>query len=602
MQLTIKSVFKIIGYLVAFLICALLILVFVVDANSFKPRIQSMAQEQGIALNMRGDLDWAFWPAIGLAVNEVSVASADAPDKLIADVKKASLLVAFVPLLKGDLQVKHVLVDSAVIDLQVNEQGVGNWESLIKNKQPDAAKKPAVPTSEDSKNLTLSIEEISVKDSQLTYSNLGSGQKFSLKKINLSADDVNLKGEPFELTFSSDTEISQTKTKSAPISINSKLHSNVTIGEGFNSLALDKGELSVDIRANQSASIKVEYSIALEDVKNNLHYKGRLNIPGFNLKQLMTAFAVEHKTANEKALSEFSLGGNFEGDKKRVAFNAVSIQLDKTHLKGSVAINNFATQALAADLQGDAINLDDYLAPKADEKAPVAAKTATGDEPLIPVEMLRKLNVDMKLGFEKFVFSDLALEKVLLTVNAKNGVLHQQLNATAYSGNIHQKTELDSRGQAARMEFETVLQGIEVAPILQAKKLDKSVNLSGAIQANARGQATGITTNQILDSLTANSTFSGAKIKLAPLNVEQQFCKFIALVNREEVSGEEAAQTWNAYTELRELTGKFIIAKRLVTIESLNAGVEKLLLNSTGTINLASGAYDFSLPLKLVRD
>lgn len=134
--------------------------------------------------------------------------------------------------------------------------------------------------------------------------------------------------------------------------------------------------------------------------------------------------------------------------------------------------------------------------------------------------------------------------------------------------------------------------------MLKAKKLDEKLKLTGAIQANARGQASGITQNQIMTALTANSTFSGVKMRLAPLNIEQQFCKFIALVNREEAP----VQTWNGYTELRELSGKITMAKRIVNIESLHAGVEKLLLSSTGNIDLTKGSYDFTLPLKLVRD
>ncbi len=242
--------------------------------------------------------------------------------------------------------------------------------------------------------------------------------------------------------------------------------------------------------------------------------------------------------------------------------------------------------------------LDDYLAPSTDAKTPAATADATGNEPLIPVETLRTLNADIKLSFNKLTYTNLVLEKSLLTVNSKNGILRQQLNANAYSGTIHQKTEVDTRNQNPQLQFEAVLQGIEVAPVLQAKKLDEKLKLTGAIEANVRGQATGVSKNQIMDSLTANSTFSGVKMRLAPLNIEQQFCKFIALVNREEAP----VQTWNGYTELRELSGKITMAKRVINIESLNAGVEKLLLGSNGNINLVNGSYDFALPLKLVRD
>jgi AsmA protein len=125
--MAIKSAVKITGYVLAFLIISFIALIFLVDANTFKPRIEAMAKEQGVALSMRGDLRWAFWPALGLAVQDVSVASIDALDKPVADVKKASFLVAFMPLMRGDVRVKHILVDTAVIDLQVDAQGVGNW-------------------------------------------------------------------------------------------------------------------------------------------------------------------------------------------------------------------------------------------------------------------------------------------------------------------------------------------------------------------------------------------------------------------------------------------------------------------------------------------
>jgi AsmA protein len=597
--LAVKSVLKITGYVFAFLISSVVILAFLVDANTFRPRIQTMAAEQGIALNMRGDLHWAFWPAIGLAVNEVSIADSDTPQKIIADVNKASFLVAFIPLMRGDFQVKHILVDGAVIDLEVDEKGVGNWEKLIKKKDKVAAENKSKSAADgSSKELKLSIEKISLHNSQVSYTNLASGQKLALKKITLDMDDVNLEGNPFDVDFSSETELSQTKTKSTPITVKSKLHSSVIIGEGFNSVTLDKGDLSLDVHATDSASLKLQYSVKFEDVKNNLHYQGKLSIGSTNLKQFMAAFGTQYKTENEKALTDISLGGEFQGDKKRVAFTAVNIQVDKTHLKGSLALNDFASQAIVVDLQGDEINVDDYLAPKTDEKVPVAASTATGDEPLIPQELLRKLNADIKLGFGKFAALDLAMEKVLLTINAKNGVVQQQLNASSYSGNIHQKTDLDVRGNSPQTQFDFILQGVEIAPILQAKKLDKKLHLSGAMQANARGQATGASKNQIMASLTGNATFAGAKVRLEPLNIEQQFCKFIALVNRDQ----EQDKTWNAYTELRELNGKVAIAKGIVTIESLNAGVEKLLLSSTGNINLINGSYDFSLPLKLVRD
>lgn len=593
--MAIKSVLKISAYIVAFVVVAIIVLVLVVDANKFKPRIQDAAAKQGVALNMRGDLSWAFWPSIGIAVNDLSIADSDAPQKMIADIKKASFLVALVPLLQGDAQVKHVLVDGAVIDLDVDAKGEGNWEKLIK-KQDKAAAETKPETSAEAKELKLAIEKISLHNSQVTYTNVASGQKLALKNINVDMDDVNIKGKPFDVNIAAETEVTDTKAKTTT-TIKTKLHTSLAIGEGFNSVTLDNGDVQLELHAADTAAIKLTYSLKLDDLKNNLNYQGKFAIPTTNLKQLMAAFGVKHVTANPKALSEFSLSSDLKGDKKHVALSGVQLQVDKTNFKGSLGVADFASKALVVDLQGDEMILDDYLAPKADEKTQAAA-TGTGDEPLIPVEMLRTLNADIKLSFNKLTFTDLALEKPLLTINSKNSILRQQLNANAYSGTIHQKAEVDTRNNNPQLQFEAVLQGVEVAPLLQAKKLDEKLKLTGAIEANTRGQAAGVSKNQIMESLTANSTFSGVKMRLAPLNIEQQFCKFIALVNREEAP----AQIWNGYTELRELSGKITMAKRVINIESLNAGVEKLLLGSNGNINLVNGSYDFSLPLKLVRD
>jgi len=622
--MSVKSVLKITGFVFAFLISSIIILAFLIDANTFKPRIQALAAEHGITLNMRGDLHWAYWPAIGLAVNEVSIADNDAPQIMLADVKKASFLIAFVPLMRGDFQVKHILVDGAVINLEVNEQGVGNWENILKKKDAVSADEsqvanesnPQTKQESDKKDLKLSIEKISLHDSQITYVNLVKGSKLALNNINLDMKDVNLKGKPFELAASWETLLTQikdnqTKTNAEPLQIKSKLHTNLAIGEGMNSLVLDKGELELGIHSKDSANFTLQYSLTVDDFKNNLNYKGKLIIPALNVKQLMTAFGVQYKTANEKALTDLSFTSDIVGDKKQVAFNALSLKVDKTRFVGSIAVKDFATQDLHIDLQGDDINADDYLPPplptpvpaaqmQNTSAAPTPAPTvhATGDEPLVPVELLRKLNVQAKLSLNSFLFSKMHLEKVLLDVDAKQGVVQQTINANAYAGSIHEKTTVDVRADNPTLGFETIVKGVDVAPILKDKGFDKKMQLSGLIHANASGKASGVSKNQILESLNGTLNFSGDKMRLAPINIEQQFCKLVNLVNQEEATQAD----WNAYTELQKLSGKATIAKRVITVESLNGNVKKLVLGTNGTLNLINGSYDFLLPLKLNRD
>jgi AsmA protein len=407
----------------------------------------------------------------------------------------------------------------------------------------------------------------------------------------LEMDDVNLDGDAFTMEFSSTAEISQADAKTPPLVIKTKLSQKLTLDKELSEVKLSEGDLTLTISRATASKLQFKYALKLGHIKNNLAYQGEFTSDTFNARELLAVFGSAPKTANPQALSEVKITSKINGDKTSASLSDIDLKLDKTSLQGSLAITNFASSALAAKLQGDEINVDDYLAPKAPEGTPVAASNATGDEVLIPLESLRKLNAEVTAGFKKFQVMDLSLSDVQLDITAKDGHLQQQLRASAYSGTIREKASINA-GQTAQLQFEAHLQGVEIAPILKDQKLDKN------LQLNAQGYASGVTKNQIMASLTGGADFAGAKVRLAPLNIEQQFCRFINLVNRVEAT----EQTWDAYTELRELTGRAAIANRVITIESLNAGVEKLLLAAKGNINLEKGSYDFLLPLKLVRD
>ena len=596
-----KRALKITGYFIGFVISSIIILAFLVDANMFKPRIAALAQERGIALNMRGDLHWAFWPSVGLAVHDVSIASSETPNNLIAEIQKASFLIAFIPLMQSNFQVKHILVDGAVINLDIDSQGKGNWEALTKSQEvsrPSDKPRKNLDGSLNSSDLHLSIEKISLHDSTITFVDQRKDQRIRLSDIQLDIDDVNTSNEPFDMDFSWTAKIgSAAKNNNQVMSIKGKLHNRIALNENFNAIDLTNGDLKLDIAAKSSASIAIKYALKIDQLDSNLHYQGNISLPSFNAKKLLGAFGSDLKTANDKALSDISIAAEINGDTKKIVLKNINLQLDNSHLKGEISLTDFATQALNINLQGDDINVDDYLAPKIDAATPAANNQANTDTPL-PLPLLRKLNVNLKTTFNKMIFSQLSLEKIQLDVAAHNGSIQQELSANAYTGSIHEKLNMDAHETTANIRFESIIHGVQLEPILKDKKLDKSLHLSGAIEANASGQANGATTNQLIESLNSKANFAGAQVRLAPINIEQKFCQMINLINK----NTDSEKSWNGYTELRELSGKVNIANRFITIESVNAGVEKLQLGTTGTINLGSGAYDFMLPLKLIRD
>src|SRR5690606_24005749 len=132
--------------LVLLLVLTITALFLWLDPNIFKSRIEAAAREQGVHLDINGDLGWAFWPSIGIEINDVTVATLASPDNIIAELRSASLLVATRPLFNRELVVEHLLIDGATANLNVDESGLGNWEALLPAR--DTASVPSDLTAE----------------------------------------------------------------------------------------------------------------------------------------------------------------------------------------------------------------------------------------------------------------------------------------------------------------------------------------------------------------------------------------------------------------------------------------------------------------------
>lgn len=584
-----KIAIKTLAALVALMLAAVLALVFLVDANRFKPRIEALAQEQGIALQIKGDLGWKFWPSIGVAVADVSVAALDTPAQPIAQLRQASLLLALMPLFSGNFQVDHILLDGAKVNLAVDAKGKGNWEALT---QSNKSAKPSAPsaTEGDEVSLQLTVERISLVDSAVDYADAKSGQNISLQDINLTVTDVNTQGKPFALDLTWSMALAPADAPS--LALKGRLQNRVTLDEKLTRITLDEGELQLEAEGKTSAKLAINYSLNLTDVQQNLAYQGQLTLQDTNARDWLAVLGTELETANSAALSKVNFSSKLAGDSNKIALDSLNLELDKTRFSGTLAVTDFATSAIKLVLQGDSLNLDDYLPPPAPESAS-APQSASEDVPL-PLDALRGLNLDAQLKLESLRYNNLQLDNIALGIKAKKGIIDQTFTATTYKGDINFTSNTDARGNQAALKFDGNVKGVELEPLMKALEADEKLGLSGAIQAQTQGTAQGASVNQLIASMNSTAAFSGAQVRLSPLNIEEQFCKLVNLVTQN-----PAEVTWDDFTEMRQLDGNIIWRDQIITLNSFNAGVSQLLLASTGAINLQTDKYEFKLPLKL---
>ncbi len=629
-----KTVLKILAVLILLLVLALLALFFLFDPNALKPRIESMAREQGVALSIRGDIGWQFWPSIGIEINDLAVAHVDTPTDTLAELDSASLLVATRPLLRRELMVEHVRVDGARVNLQVDSAGVGNWEVFLPDVEAPgqmpaevsdavaeraraalaeaeadeaAAQADAVAggeaDGEASQSLSLAVDEINFSNLALTYTDLVTGTVLAAEVRQLQLTDVNLGGRPIAIQVEWQARLQDSGTYAdEPLVVAGATDTRITVAEDFETITLPRTLLELTISsADRESPLVLELEASVNLPATGPGYSGRLVLQPFNPKQLLASLQVPPpETALDTALTEVAFSTAFTGTANTLTLSELQLQLDESRFDGEVSITDLSRQALVITLTGDAINVDDYL-PPATEEAP---EQAPAEGPLIPLETVRALEAQVRLNLGTLVFSDLTFANLRLRLNASGGVVDlSEASAEAYEGKLTSRARLDARGDTAAMDFNADVQGFQLAPVMRDLELDESVQFAGGLQLSAQGRSRGVTAEEIIQALVMEAEFRGNEVTMAPVNVEKYFCQAVAMMRDEDVAeGEEPVEerTWPEQTNMQPLAGRIRMVDEVITIESFDASVEALILGVRGRIDLGQDSYDLQLPLRLV--
>ncbi len=584
-----KKLLKMVGAIFLLVLLAIVALIVFVDPNRFKPSIESLAKNQNIALSIKGDLSWKLWPSIGLGAETVTLGSLVESEKRLAEIEQMSLLLALAPLFSGNFQADHLVLSGVKLNLAVDQKGKTNWSFLTDSKTAEP-----VPTNTSESSLNMNIEKISIENSQITYLDEQTKQSIQLSDFNLHLKDVNTQEKLFPVSVTTGITV---KTGSDPeIRLSLDLGNQIQMDKQFKSLQLSDGKLQLEILGKKNVAIPLFYDLQVSGLQNRMSYKGNLKLESISLRDLLNHFDVQLETANKEAISILEFSSPFEGDEQKIALNDMQLLLDGNVFKGYFAITDFAKSAIKLNLHGDTFNLDDYLPPVMEEET---AEPESTTDTVLPLDSLRSLNLNAKIQLNELIVKKLKMTGLDWKLLAKNGMVEQQLNGQTYSGTILFKNQLDARSEKANLTFDAALESVQVNQLLDDLfEHDKEkFDIQGAVHLRALGGANGATVNQLIKSLQSNATFSGAELRITPINLQKQFCKLVDLVNK----NPESDQEWQELTKLTEVSGSIKLRDEKIVIDSFKAGVENLLLSSSGQVDLANDKYDVLLPFKLLK-
>ncbi len=379
------------GALVALILITILVIVWFVDPNSFKPRIEAAVKDAtGRDLHLVGDIELGFVPWLSLRTGEGSFANAPGfGSEPMVSWQRAQLGAKLFPLLRGRLVADRVILEGADVRLVRRADGTANWQGIGSNKPKDPAAEDAGPDT-----MEIHIDGVSISDSRVSFLDEVVPRRVEVRQFNLQTDEI-APGKPL-----TDTELS------GVLHMDGFSPEGVPFSVDVPRVDMPKGPLSAEIESFEIAFGDLEARGSFSGLfAIRPGYSGKLESNAFNPRALLESVGIDApKTTDPEALGTLHLtvAGRYEGG--GMTLEPLSLTLDDTvftgHFKrapGEDPIGEF-------ELRGDVIDLSRYIPPP----------DPTSEPFVLPTAMLKALKFRGALHFEQAKLDDIDMKGVVL--------------------------------------------------------------------------------------------------------------------------------------------------------------------------------------------
>ena len=327
-------------------------------------------------------------------------------------------------------------------------------------------------------------------------------------------------------------------------------------------------------------------------------------------------------TRDPKAFTQLAARGNFSYGGNAVAANNLEIQLDDSQLKGKVAVTNLDSKATDFNLTIDRIDLDRYRSPetagpsvlrpsgqrgnpqrgRAPPPSPAAQPAEKGAES--SPDALKTLDMNGSLAIGRATVASLNATQVLVTVAAKDGVLHiAPAKATLYGGEYSGDITLDDR--AARrtdgpavpsLKIDQSMTGVDIAGLL--KDFSGSQRISGRGNVTTHLTAQGLGGEALLRTLNGQLAAEIGNGAVEGVDLWFEINRAMALLQKQSMpGGKDSGQTrFDAFKASANITNG------VASTKDLNIASQALQVTGQGTTNLVTNAIDYQVKATLLKE
>ncbi len=648
---TLKILVGLLGLVVVLVVAAIIVVPLVVEPNDFRDDIVAKVKEAtGRDLQINGDIKLSLFPWLGLELGELKLSNAKGFDAAsFASIKQAAVKVKIMPLLSKQIEVDTVLLDGLVLNLAKTKDGRTNWDDLAgagSTKSNDHKTAPEQrPESSDSSSKTamplagLAIGGVEVLNANVSWRDDSSGQQLSIQQLNLQVGAI-APGQPVDLKLGFVVD-----NQTPAVKANIQLSGSPYLSAKMDRLEISKLALNVDAKGEllngKPLKIRLETGVALNLLSQHLKlndlqltlnglllkgdfavsdlaqeptYSGTLKLAEANLREWLAQHDLPlPKMADAAALTRVALAMNLNGTTNKLDITKLALVLDDSNLTGHLKVSKLASPmpAVGFDLNVDAIDLDRYLPPTIDEPVPAVAtdktaatsgsaataKPATQPEPeLLPVELLRQLDINGLFRVGKLTVKKLLAEEVELKVKARGGNIKvEQQVKQFYQGNLQAAVSIDVRGKEPLLQITKRATNIQAEPLLQ--DLTENGRLRGAGRFNANLKTHGNTEQAFRRHLNGDIGFRFENGAVKGIDLAQTIRETWAKIKGLPVP----PASDKPETDFSELAGTAVITKGILVNRDLMAKSPFLRVDGKGRVDLVQEQLDYRLTTTIVK-
>ena len=624
LKITLSVLVVAIGLLVVLAVA----LLFIVDPNDYKGQIASKVEEKtGRTLSIEGDMALSVFPWLGLEIGRTQLSNAEGfGDEPMARMDSVQVRVKLLPLLRNDLQMDTVRLNGLRLNLARSTDGSTNWDDLAAPAAEDLDEAEAPPTDDDGGDLLggLAIGGVEVTDAQLVWEDRTTDSRYEVSDLSFTTGAIE-PGEPFDLELGFSMAASQPEVTGT-----FALTGGILLDDALQVFRISDARFSADVAGEaipggrQELSLASDVALDLEQQTLELpqlvlkvlgieisgqasgsgiggdapQFRGDVTVREFVPREVIAALGQDAPvTSDATVLGKADASLQWEASTSHFAATSLTAHLDDTRLGGSARVDDFAAPAIGFKLQVDAIDIDRYLPPQAEqaEAAPATPAAAGASAGLLPLETLRGLNLNGSFTLGSLKAFNLRSTNIEFTVKAKDGLVRvHPAGAVMYQGQYTGDITIDARGDTPAIAMHERMTGIQAGPLLRDLTGDDKMQGKGNLMAKLT--ASGNTPEAMKRTLNGNLSFDFTEGAVKGVNIASLLRNAQAKLQGKPAPDESEPNQ----TDFAELRGTATVTRGVIKNNDLSLKSPLLRMTGEGKVGLPDESIDYLLTTKIV--